>query len=264
MSGDSSTARLDAALSELTHAADETRLAMLLAEHAVVLTGATSAEVVDIEGDSVRSTARAGTIGGLSVDDRTAAQVRAAIGGDASSDISIMLDDGCSATIFAAARNSGTLTAVIVAGRLSGVPAEQMALLTDVAGATMDRLEAERELRGHADHVRRLGADLIALADSGVASRVPDEHSNDEFQTATAELTDREREILEIVTTGASNAQIAEQLTVSVETVKTHVKHILRKLNAANRSELIATFGGTSRVTGSNRQPLHGSRPDPR
>jgi DNA-binding CsgD family transcriptional regulator len=41
---------------------------------------------------------------------------------------------------------------------------------------------------------------------------------------------------------GASNADIAEELVITVETVKTHVKRILRKIGAINRSEAIALY----------------------
>jgi DNA-binding NarL/FixJ family response regulator len=53
-------------------------------------------------------------------------------------------------------------------------------------------------------------------------------------------LTPREREVLELVTQGASNAEIAAHLTVSENTVKFHMKNILQKLHASNRAEVVA------------------------
>ncbi|WP_042415024.1 response regulator [Streptacidiphilus anmyonensis] len=54
-----------------------------------------------------------------------------------------------------------------------------------------------------------------------------------------AVLTDREREIVAMVATGASNDQIGEQLAVSPLTVKTHVSRALIKLGARDRAQLV-------------------------
>ncbi|PBC48239.1 hypothetical protein CJ179_15415 [Rhodococcus sp. ACS1] len=62
-------------------------------------------------------------------------------------------------------------------------------------------------------------------------------------------LTRREREVLQLVLHGVSNARIATTLFISVETVKSHVKNVLRKCGAVNRSELIAQFpAGGARI----------------
>ncbi|MGI9539501.1 MAG: response regulator [Miltoncostaeaceae bacterium] len=53
-------------------------------------------------------------------------------------------------------------------------------------------------------------------------------------------LSQREREILQMLADGSSNKEVAESLVVSVETVKTHVKHILAKLEAEHRTEAVA------------------------
>lgn len=60
--------------------------------------------------------------------------------------------------------------------------------------------------------------------------------------TLAAALSDRERQVFERLVLGASNAEIAEELVITVETVKTHVKRILRKIGAINRSEAIALY----------------------
>jgi DNA-binding NarL/FixJ family response regulator len=52
-------------------------------------------------------------------------------------------------------------------------------------------------------------------------------------------LTDREREVLELVARGMSNAEIAHHLTISPATAKTHVAHLLTKLDARDRIQLV-------------------------
>jgi DNA-binding NarL/FixJ family response regulator len=53
-------------------------------------------------------------------------------------------------------------------------------------------------------------------------------------------LSAREREILQMLADGCSNREVSERLVVSVETVKTHVKHILAKLGAEHRTQAVA------------------------
>lgn len=60
------------------------------------------------------------------------------------------------------------------------------------------------------------------------------EHLGDEF------LTERETEVLRLLGGGNRNRDIAEQLFISEETVKVHVKHIMEKLNASDRTEAVA------------------------
>ncbi len=50
-------------------------------------------------------------------------------------------------------------------------------------------------------------------------------------------LTNREREVLRLLVDGATNRAIADQLSVSIETVKSHVHHIMQKLQVKDRTQ---------------------------
>jgi NarL family two-component system response regulator LiaR len=54
-----------------------------------------------------------------------------------------------------------------------------------------------------------------------------------------SDLSEREREVLQLLADGLSNAEIADRLVVSVAAVKYHVSSILSKLNATNRTEAV-------------------------
>ena len=60
------------------------------------------------------------------------------------------------------------------------------------------------------------------------------EHYSDET------LTDREVEVLKQVATGNRNRDIAEKLFIAEETVKVHIKHIMEKLGASDRTQAVA------------------------
>jgi DNA-binding NarL/FixJ family response regulator len=89
------------------------------------------------------------------------------------------------------------------------------------------------------DAVRRT-ADGEATFSPGLAALVLGEYrriGRDE-PSATAVLTDREIEILRMVSTGLAARQIAERLVVSHRTVQNHIQNTLRKLQLHNRVEL--------------------------
>ena len=54
-----------------------------------------------------------------------------------------------------------------------------------------------------------------------------------------ARITEREREVLKLLTRGLSNKQIAEALVVTDNTIKTHLQHIYEKLEVSKREEAI-------------------------
>lgn len=58
------------------------------------------------------------------------------------------------------------------------------------------------------------------------------------MDVAHQKLSKRETEIAEELIRGKINSEVAAQLNISENTVKTHIKHIFKKLNVNNRTEL--------------------------
>jgi len=104
-------------------------------------------------------------------------------------------------------------------------------LLRDAS--TNDVLEAVRALdRNEAVIPKRLSLILVDLA-AGVRA-FP---ARPAFETA-AGLTSRECQVVPLITARLTNKQIADRLSISEQTVKNHLRNILRKLNVKHRSEV--------------------------
>jgi DNA-binding NarL/FixJ family response regulator len=69
----------------------------------------------------------------------------------------------------------------------------------------------------------------------------------DEPRLLPEHLTERETEILQLVADGLVTPEIAEKLAISPETVKTHMHHVLAKLQARSRAHAV-TIGFRSRL----------------
>jgi DNA-binding NarL/FixJ family response regulator len=81
-----------------------------------------------------------------------------------------------------------------------------------------------------------------ALLSPGVTKRVIKQFSRIPRTTPLKELDDltaREQEIVRLVAGGLSNAEIAGELYISDTTVKTHITHVLQKLNLRNRVQVV-------------------------
>jgi len=62
----------------------------------------------------------------------------------------------------------------------------------------------------------------------------------DKLRSSDSELSSREMEVLSCLAQGKTTSQIAGELFISENTVKTHVRHILEKLQASNRAEAVS------------------------
>jgi DNA-binding NarL/FixJ family response regulator len=89
----------------------------------------------------------------------------------------------------------------------------------------------------------RLVANGNALLGPSVTRRLlerfGDEHGSAGAAEAVARLTEREREILTLLASGLSNAELAQELVLSETTVKTHVSSVLRKLGVRDRVQAV-------------------------
>ena len=88
---------------------------------------------------------------------------------------------------------------------------------------------------------------IVAAGDALIAPRIT-RRLNEHFATKpaprprrpeSAGLTEREREVLVLIAAGMSNSEIAVRLYISVATVKAHVAHLLTKLAARDRVQLV-------------------------
>ena len=108
------------------------------------------------------------------------------------------------------------------------------AVESGVSGYLLKSLDAEELFtmingvsHGEAAMTRAVASRLL----KGVAERVV---SDDKGETS---LTERELLVLRLVASGASNSEIADNLFISVNTVKSHLKNILEKLHLDNRTQ---------------------------
>jgi two-component system response regulator NreC len=78
-----------------------------------------------------------------------------------------------------------------------------------------------------------------SISDAGTASEYLLQARSEEGKAGYELLTSREREVLQLIAEGYSNQRIAEDLFISVKTVEAHKAHIMSKLHAQNRTDLI-------------------------
>jgi LuxR family maltose regulon positive regulatory protein len=106
-------------------------------------------------------------------------------------------------------------------GRLAAAPAKKHAAAARLPAAYVERL-------------------LAAFEHAGLPVLSPPRRGGVAMAGLVVALSDRELEVLGLLASGKPNQAIAEELVVTVDTVKSHVGHILGKLGAANRTQAVA------------------------
>lgn len=125
-------------------------------------------------------------------------------------------------------------------GRVCREHLDQLEAFTECLSVAFESAVLEEKAAQQRIEVGNLGTDIDSPPDpdetavSGWGRRLPEISS----------LTTREREIMEHVATGATNSQIARCLVISEGTVKSHLKHIAKKLNTPSRAAAVAVFSG--------------------
>ena len=95
------------------------------------------------------------------------------------------------------------------------------------------------------DGIRRVAAGEMVVAPSmtmKMISILQKGNTKEDYQNSLRQLTEREREILQLLAEGSTNKAIARTLGISNDTVKQHVRHILNKLNLSSRVEAAVLY----------------------
>jgi DNA-binding CsgD family transcriptional regulator len=102
---------------------------------------------------------------------------------------------------------------------------------------------AAEDLQRATQRAMSIDADVeLSLDPLGIAREPRGEAQASTADRSRANLTARQRETLDLLLRGYTNAEIAERLIISVATVKSHVRAILLRVGAVNRAEAIARY----------------------
>jgi DNA-binding CsgD family transcriptional regulator len=169
---------------------------------------------------------------------------------------------GSEVVVVAGVRSGGRVVGLLHVAAADGSDPAIVGAFADALSSMFALLDARDRARGQARVFAALGRDVGRLLEDDPIELVPGLGSAEGAGPATAidaeagaahdGLTPRQREVLELLLAGLSNAQIAERLVLAVPTVKSHVRAVLRAVGAVNRSEAVARFArdGAGRPTG--------------
>ena len=128
-----------------------------------------------------------------------------------------------------------------IIGIRSEFPNARVIVLTTYAGDVQVLRALKAGARGYIlkAHVRRELLDTIRAVHAG-QKRIPPEVATDLAEHAADEdLTSRELDVLRLIAAGNANKEIGGQLSITEETVKSHVTNILSKLGANDRTHAV-------------------------
>jgi DNA-binding NarL/FixJ family response regulator len=148
--------------------------------------------------------------------------------------------DGLAATRHIVSQNPGQVIILVTRGDdeltgLASLRAGAVGFLTkDLDVAALPRA-VEGAIKGEAAISRRLSKRLIERLNTLTGRS----HAS---QPVRSSLTPREWDVIDLLADGRTTDQIAESLHLATETVRSHIKHILRKLDARSRREAVAAL----------------------
>ncbi|MGI9016083.1 MAG: response regulator [Euzebya sp.] len=189
------------------------------------------AAVMALEGDLE-------VVGQLGTGDITAALAQAA-----DADVAIVdleLPDGDGVGIVAALRQSDPPTPCLVLTGLRDDRELGLAIEAGAAGVLLKTSEMHQILQ--AVRVVAGGGSVLVAAETSQRLRAlaKDRERNWRSKMLAQDLTARETEILEHLVYGLGNTEIGQRLGISPDTVQTHIRNLMAKLNASSRLEAVS------------------------
>ncbi|MGW5239235.1 response regulator transcription factor [Monashia sp. NPDC004114] len=142
-------------------------------------------------------------------------------------------------------------------GDIDSFDQDMLAMFADGLSLAFERASMEARLHSIRSSLRQLAGDAGAPDELGlplgdpftfIAATHGSAHapgppgSRSSIDVLIEQLTRRELQIVRHLANGETNSQIASRLVLAEDTVKTHVKHILRKLGASNRAEAVSKW----------------------
>jgi DNA-binding CsgD family transcriptional regulator len=133
---------------------------------------------------------------------------------------------------------------------------DMLGMVAECLGYAFERAVYHERLQAIKRQVGKYGAAVMDMVDemveadldpasTPVATEQQLRAAPPQFQPASTRspaLTPREHDVLELMAAGDTNSRVASTLFITEATVKTHVKHILRKLDASNRAEAVSRY----------------------